>query len=252
MIRVKDVYNLLNREVPFEDQFEWDNSGLIIGDMYGEVKIIAVMLDATPENIDKAIKNNVDLIITHHPLIFKPLKQLLRDDPIYDLLRKGVSLISLHTNWDKSLKGVNYVLAKELGLTDIKPLPTAEGGEMVKFGTLPENYTEGHFCQVVKEKVKVPVVKYASAHESVRRIAVCGGSGADFIDEVADVAEAYVTSDVKYHDFLHAAEIGLTLIDAGHFNTEDLSMGPLSAMIAHAFPDVKVLRLRSQDPISYK
>ena len=252
MIRVKDIYNYFNRELPFETQEEWDNSGLIIGNMYSEVKTVAVMLDATPENVEKSIKNNVDLIITHHPIIFDPLKSVLKDDPIYNLIKQNISLISVHTNWDKAEKGVNTTLAKVFELTDVKDLPTKNAQGFVKYGTLPSSEPEGHFCELVKERLKAPVVKYSSAHEAIRRVAVCGGAGADYIDEVANYVDAYVTSDIKYHQFLHAAEIGLTLIDAGHFSTEDVSMGPLSLMLAQAFPDIKVLRLRSQDPVSYK
>lgn len=252
MVRVKDVYNYFNREIPFDTQEQWDNSGLLIGNMFSEVKTAAVMLDATPENVEKAIKSDVDLIITHHPIIFDPLKSVLKDDPIYSLIKQNISVISLHTNWDKAEKGVNAVLAKVLELTDIKDLETKEGNGFVKYGTLSSPEPEADFCATVKEKLKAPVVKYASAHEAIRRVAVCGGAGADFIDDVAEYVDAYVTSDIKYHQFLHASEIGLTLIDAGHFSTEDISMGPLSLMVAQAFPDIKVLRLRSQDPVSYK
>lgn len=252
MIRVKDIYNYLNREIPFDTQEKWDNSGLIIGNIYTEVKTVAVMLDATVENVEKAIKNNVDLIVTHHPIIFDPLKSVLKDDPIYNLVKQNISLISVHTNWDKSEKGVNAVLTKVFELTDVKDLETEEGKGFVKYGTLSSTEPEGVFCELVKERLKAPIVKYSSAHEAIRRVAVCGGAGADYIDEVADLVDAYVTSDIKYHQFLHASEIGLTLIDAGHFSTEDISMGPLSLMLAQAFPDVKVLRLRSQDPVSYK
>ena len=252
MARVKDVYNCLNREIPFETQEEWDNSGLIIGNMYSEVKTIAVMLDATEENVEKAIKNNVDLIITHHPIIFEPVKSVLKDDPIYNLIKQNISVISAHTNWDKAEKGVNGVLAKVLELSDVKDLKTGEGAGFIKYGTLAAPEPESDFCNIVKEKLKAPVIKYASAHEAIRRVAVCGGSGGDFIDDVAEIVDAYITSDIKYHQFLHASEIGLTLIDAGHFSTEDISMGPLSLLLAQAFPDVKVLRLRSQDPVSYK
>lgn len=251
MIRVKDVYNYLNRKFPFDTQEQWDNSGLLIGNVFSEVKTAAVMLDATEENIEKAIKNDVDLIITHHPVIFDPLKSVLNDDPVYNLIKENVAVISMHTNWDKAEKGVNSILAKVLELTDVKTLESEQGDGFVKYGTLSAPEPEADFCAIVKEKLKSPVIKYASAHEAIRRVAVCGGAGADYIDEVANIVDAYVTSDIKYHQFLHASEIGLTLIDAGHFSTEDISMGPLSLMLAQAFPDIKVLRLRSQDPVSY-
>ncbi|MBQ3431286.1 MAG: Nif3-like dinuclear metal center hexameric protein [Clostridia bacterium] len=252
MITVAQVYEYLDRQMPFSEQEKWDNSGLLVGSPDMQVSKIAVMLDATPTNITKAINNGVDLIVCHHPVIFDPIKNLAGDNPVYRLARNDIALIAIHTNWDKAKDGVNYVLANALSLERVEIIQTKECENMVRMGYLSSPMSEANFCNVIKQKIGVPFVKYVSTKENIRKVAVCGGAGADFIDDVARVADAFVTSDVKYHEFLHAQDVGLTLIDAGHFTTEDMSMNAISVKLAMEFADAKVLRLKSVDPISYK
>lgn len=251
MVKVKDVLKFINRDIPFATQMEWDNSGLLIGDENKEVNLVAVMLDATQENIQKAINNHIDLIICHHPVIFGGVKTVMSDSAIYSLIKNDISLISVHTPWDICEDGVNYVLASTLGLKHIKPFHTQEGGNIVKYGSLNGGMSANNFINMVRERVDIPFVKYVCCGEFIRTVAVCGGSGSDFIEELAGEVDAYVTSDVTYHKFLRAKELGLTLIDAGHYNTEALSMNPLAVKIAVEFPNIKVMRLKSKDPISY-
>ena len=236
----------------FSSQEEWDNSGLLVGSPDKQVSKIAVMLDASPANITKAINNGVDLIVCHHPPIFEAIYNLPADSPVYRLARNDIALIAIHTPWDKAKDGVNFVLANALSLERVEVLKTEAGGDMLRLGYLPSPMPEAQFCTYIKQSIGVPFVKYVSTKENVRKIAVCGGAGADFTDEVARVADAYVTSDVKYHQFLHAQDIGLTLIDAGHFTTEDMSMNSVSVKLAMEFSEAKVLRLKSVDPISYR
>lgn len=252
MITVGSVYDFLDKQVHFSSQLSWDNSGLLVGSRDKKVDKIAVMLDATPSNITKAINNNVDLIVCHHPIIFDPIKNLSADNSVYRLARNDIALIAVHTPWDMADDGVNFVLANTLALERIEIINTADGGNMIKMGRLQSPMNEPTFCTYIKQKIGVPFVKFVSTKEIIRKVAVCGGAGAEFMEEVAKYADAFVTSDVKYHDFLRAAELGLTLIDAGHFTTEDISMNALSVKIAMEFADAKVLRLKSVDPISYR
>ena len=252
MLTVAKVYKFLDTLYHFEKQLEWDNSGLLVGSPDKQVNKIAVMLDATPANITKAINNDVDLIVCHHPIIFEPMMKLAGDNPVYRLARNDIALIAIHTPWDMAKDGVNFVLANTLGLERIEVLQTKEGGDMIKVGYLPNPMKEENLGTYIKQKIGVPFVKYVSTKETIRKVAVCGGAGADFMDEVVQYCDAFITSDVKYHQFLRAQDIGLTLIDAGHFTTEDMSMNALSVKIAMEFAEAKVLRLKSVDPISYK
>lgn len=252
MVTVGNIYDYLDKLVHFDTQEEWDNSGLLVGSRDKQVAKIAIMLDATPTNITKAINNNVDLIVCHHPVIFNPIKQLHSNDAVYRLARNDIALIAVHTPWDSAKDGVGFVLASTISLEKITAVPTKNGNTMVKMGYLPGHMPEAEFCNYVKQKIGVPFVRYVSTKENIKKVAVCGGAGAEFMDEVAKIADAYVTADIKYHEFLHAQEIGLTLIDAGHFTTEDMSMNSLSVKIAMEFAEVKVLRLKSVDPISYR
>ena len=252
MLTVAQVYEYLDKEMHFSSQAEWDNSGLLVGSPDKQVSKIAVMLDATPTNITKSINNGVDLIVCHHPILFDPIQKLSADHPAYRLARNDIALIAIHTPWDKAKDGVNFVLANALSLEHVEVLPTKEGGDMLRMGYLPGPMPEADFCTLIKQKIGVPFVRYVSTKENIKKVAVCGGAGADFIDEVALKADAFVTADVKYHQFLHAHDIGLTLIDAGHFTTEDISMNALSVKLAMEFAEAKVLRLKSVDPISYR
>ncbi len=252
MPSVKDIYNYLNSIIPFGTQLEWDNSGLLVGDGGKEVKTLAVMLDVTNDNIEKCTGRGVDLIVSHHPVIFKALKNIREESEAYNCVKSHIAVISSHTPWDKAENGVNYILARALGLVDIQPLWIEETGNMVKAGRLPDPLSEGAFCNLVKEKVKIPFVKYIKTGRIIKRVAVCGGSGGSLVNKIAGRADAFVTGDIGYHDFLVAQQMGLTAVEAGHFNTEDISMDYLASFLASEFPNIKVMRLRSKDPISYK
>ena len=252
MVTVGNIYDYLDKLYHFSSQSDWDNSGLLVGSRDKQVGKVAIMLDATPVNITKAINNDVDLILCHHPLMFKPIQQLGANDPAYRLARNDIALIAIHTPWDMAKDGVNFVLANTLGLERIEVLQSDESLGMIKLGYLPHPMHEPELAEYIKQKLGIPFVKFTSTKELVKKVAVCGGAGAEFMDEVVHYADAYVTSDIKYHEFLHAKDIGLTVFDAGHFNTEDPSMNTLSVKIAMEFADIKVLRLKSVDPISYK
>ena len=252
MLTVAKVYKYLDKLYHFDSQLEWDNSGLLVGNPDKQVNKIAVMLDATHQNITKAINNDVDLIVCHHPLLFHPVQQLPASDPVYRLARNDIALIAIHTPWDMAKDGVNHVLATTLGLEKIELIGTKECGDMLRLGYLPNPMSEAALGDYIKQKIGVPFVKFVSTKETIRKVAVCGGSGAEFMEDVVKKADAFITSDVKYHDFLRAKDYGLTLYDAGHFNTEDISMNTLSVKIAMEFAEAKVLRLKSVDPISYQ
>lgn len=251
MIKLKEIYDFLDSEISFKNQCEWDNSGLITGDKEKEVKTVAVMLDADNETIKEAIRKNADLIISHHPVIFNAIKKINTDDPVYSLIKNDIALIAAHTPWDMAQDGVNFVLANTLSLQNIKAFSTDEGGDMIKIGNLSAEMSEKEFCTFVKQKIGINTVKYISANSSIKTVAVCGGAGADFTPELAGVCDAFVTSDVKYHQFCEAKRLGITLIDAGHYNTEVLSLAALKDKISKRFNTLNVFVIKTSDPISY-
>ncbi len=211
---VQDIFDLLNTRAPFDTAAEWDNPGLLVGDGTRRVNRVLVALDATPGAIDAAQAVAADLMVTHHPVIFTPLKALPTDSLPYRLAAAGIPLIAAHTNLDKAADGVNDTLAALLGLADI----TVAADGMSRIGTLPAPMTAIALASLVAERLHT-AVRVADSHTPIRRVAVCGGGGGDFAAALVDVADAFVTGEIKHHEWL-AADGTLALIEAGHYATE--------------------------------
>lgn len=201
---------------------DWDNPGLLVGNFDRDVKKILVCLDVDCRAVDVAIAHEVDLIISHHPIIFRPMKNLRTDlslgSRLEKLLKHEVSVFAAHTNLDAAEGGVNDVLAEKFGLLDVKKLEDSFG----RIGRLEEKISAREFAENVKRVLNADHVRLVESRSKlVSKVAVCGGAGAEFIDRAKFYgADLFVTSDVKYHEAQHAVEIGLDLIDAGHFYTE--------------------------------
>ncbi len=209
---VQDVYNYLDSRAPFVTCEEWDNVGLLIGDAQQTVRRILVALDVTDGAIDAAIATGANLIVSHHPVIFSPLKRLESNSIPYRLAAAGIAVICAHTNLDRAADGVNDTLAALLGLTDIHP--TDDG--MCRIGTLPQSVTATTLAKLVAQTLSTSVRVNGSG--DIRTVAVCGGSGGDFIGALAPLADAFVTGEVRHHEWLAAHDI--TIIEAGHYATE--------------------------------
>jgi len=210
-LRVKEIYEILDRISPFEFQEEWDNSGLQLGDFNQEVEKIFISLDITSSLIEKLPPNS--LLLTHHPLIFKKLSNLnyatYPSNLIKKLIQKNISLIALHTNFDKTHLNT-YVARKVLGVEVEK----CEG--FVCFFK-----KVGSFEQIgewVREKLNLPLLRGVKVSTSIESIALTTGSGGGLIGSFE--ADLFLSGDIKYHDALKAQEIGLNLLDIGHFESE--------------------------------
>ena len=236
---VYDVYDFLDEKYDFSSAAEYDNVGLLVGDGREKVTGILVCLDCTDEAITKAVECGANLIVTHHPVIFDPLKSVTEEGLVYRLIKNGISLISAHTNLDQVEGGVNDCLAHALGLEDIEKATDSEGF-VYRIGQLKEELDSDGFAQYVSQKLSVPV-KYVGRSNYIKRVAVCGGSGGSLLGSVADVgADAFVTADIKHSVFLDADRLGITLIDAGHFNTENVVIEPLAGTLKDRFKETKI------------
>lgn len=229
-MKAKEIIELMNAWASPELIDYWDNTGFQIGDENKEVNRVLVALDLDREVYEKAIEEHFHMIITHHPLIFKPVSNIITSNYkgklIYDLIMNGIIVYNAHTNLDQAKGGVNDKLAKLLGLYNPIPLklnslefksPYGYG----KVGDIKEIELVDYIKEI-KEKLNTPhLTVYGNQERKVNRVAVCGGSGAEFIyDAYKQKASIYITGDIKYHEAQLGAELGLTIIDAGHYHTE--------------------------------
>lgn len=236
---VNDIYTFLNDKYNFSSALSYDNVGHLVGSLNSTVTGIVVCLDCTDEAVTMAVENGANLIVSHHPVIFDPLKSVTDESLVYRLIRNDVSVISVHTNLDQADGGVNDALCNAIDLVNVEKVTDSEGF-FYRIGELEEPMSAETFANFVAEKLKLRV-KYVGENNAVKRVAVCSGSGGSMLGDVAKLGvDAYVTADVKHDVFLDAHELGLVLIDAGHFETEDLIVAPLAKELKDAFSEISV------------
>lgn len=242
MPTVQDVEKALYDLAPKELAADWDNVGLLAGRPDRRVTRILTALDVTVPVAEEAERVGAELIVAHHPVIFHPVKRLTGQDPtgkvLLRLVQGGLSAICMHTNLDAAHGGVNDALAARLGLEDAAP---AEEGGVERIGTLPEALSLPEFLARVQAALTPNGMRYADGGKKIRKVAVGGGACGDFLYEAAARGcDAFVTADLSYHHFLDAQALGLTVIDSGHFPTEDVVCPVLTAYLREKFPGVTV------------
>lgn len=247
-----DVLTVLRRLAPEEIALPDDPVGLLIGQAPdAELRKVGVCLDATPDAAKRAASEGVGLLIAHHPLIYQPLKRIDPNDPISQavsrLVRGGVALYAMHTNWDRAANGINATLAALLGLQDVQPLGDSGEAALPRIGDLNSPRALADFARFVGtalgcEGTSALRMNAADPARPVTRVAVCGGAGAGLAsDAQAAGADVYVTSDVRHHEFLDAQGRGLALIDAGHGATETPGMRALLRLLPPLLPGIEVV-----------
>lgn len=247
MTKVKDIFNTLEAAAPCRFAEEYDNPGFLVGRKNATVSKVIVALDITEKVVDEAVKTGAELIVSHHPVIFRSRKRVTDEDVcgsvLLALIENQIAAICMHTNLDSVHGGVNDVLAEKLGLENISVLsPSDEEG--VGLGRLGE-YTskktlEAFLCDVC-HALDTSGVKYHNAGKTVKKVAVGGGSCGDFIPLAALLGcDTIVTADIKHNEFLDAAALGINAIDAGHFATEDIICPRICEIISAKHPDIRV------------
>lgn len=250
---VGQLEQFLYERYPKANQCRWDNTGLMCGDPDAEVSRVLFALDITDAVIAQAEQLGAQVIVAHHPLIRSGLLQVTpqADARVWRLCKAGIAAISMHTNLDISAGGVGDALAAAVGLRNPQPIFAVEEQEDLMFGRVGDvkEIAPEDFCNEVKAALDTPFVRAVCGNRSIKRVAVMGGSGRDYIEEAAKAADAYVTADCRYHDFQLAQRLGLTLIDAGHFPTENVVIGPLMQAVGSAFPTLNIHRAEHTDVI---
>lgn len=242
MSTVFDLYSTIDQFAPFSLSMDFDNTGILVGDRHQAVSKVLLALDCTMDVVNYAKEIGAQLIITHHPVIFHPIKRVNEDSVVYHLIRSQIAVISAHTNLDIAEGGVNDVLAQAIGLQNISGLelldPAAQS-YLGRIGTLSNSISASEFAALVKESLHARSVKFADAGNKIQKVALCSGSGADCLESALAVgADALLTSEVKQHEYLNAAAAGISIFDAGHFDTEDIVIETLKEKLAGIFPDI--------------
>lgn len=232
-MKLNSIIEFAQQIAPFDTAAEWDNIGLLVGSPDAEVSRVLLALDITPAVVQEAHELGAELIVSHHPVIFSPLHTLRPDSAEYLLAKYDIAALCLHTNLDRADQGVNTALAAALGLDN-----TAFFAEDFLLVGEPEKpcSAEG-FAAFVKERLHAPSVRFTAGN--VSRVAVSSGGGGEGVELAEKYGfDAFVTGELKHHQYLYAAQHGIAAFDAGHFSTENVVIAPLKELFAERFPNV--------------
>lgn len=231
ILKVKDIIGNLEKKYPKANAESWDNVGLIVGKLNQEVRKVQLSLDATDKVIENAIKNNADLIITHHPMIFKPVKTITTMDnlgrKIIKLIENNKSLYAMHTNLDSSKNGLNDYILNLLEVENSKVIDVNELDNEVGIGrlyTLSKEMNIDEYATFVKNSLKIKNIRIISENREkiIKKVALINGSGMSYWRKVKSLgADLFITGDIGYHDALDAKEAGINVFDIGHFESEN-------------------------------
>ncbi|MCR5520009.1 MAG: Nif3-like dinuclear metal center hexameric protein [Bacteroidales bacterium] len=258
-MKVRDIIAAIEDFAPAALQEDYDNTGLQIGSPEQEVHGVLVGFDCTEALVQEAVSRGCDMIITHHPLIFHPLRTICPSDPVgatvVAAIKAGVAVYASHTAADKTPDGVSWTMARKLGLQDVRVLvPEAPGVGFGVIGELPEALPAAEAVALVKKAFGAPVVRTSPLiKEPIRTLAMCGGSGSSLIGKAMEAgAQMYICGDISYHCFF--VPEGFMVVDTGHFETEVEIVGVLLSVIRKKFPNFVSLmsdRIGTANPVNY-
>ena len=251
MATAAQIRDKLFERVPAYMKLDFDNVGLLVGRQDKEVRRVLVSLDITLPVIREAEELGAELILAHHPVIFHPLKSVTDGDPagekVLALAEKGIAAICLHTNLDTAAGGVNDALMAAMGVAEprmIEPHGSHPDGTpygICRVGELPEAVALAEFLPRLKAALGANGLRYHDAGKPVRKLGCCGGSGGEYLEAALRCGcDTFVTGDVKYDRFLDAKALGINLIDAGHYPTEQVVVPVLRDLLALDFPELEV------------
>ncbi len=229
-MKFKDIIKILEKKFPLKNAEDWDNVGLLVGDYNAEIKKIQFSLDATLESIENAKKNNVDLIITHHPMIFKAIKNIKKQDlvgrKIIELIKHNINVYAMHTNLDATREGLNDYVLEKLGVKKSKILDKVPD-ENVGIGrvySLEQKVPLKEYVEIIKKELGIKNVRLVSKslEMEIKKIAIINGSAMKYWrDAKKEKVDLFITGDVTYHDALDALENELNVMDFGHYESEN-------------------------------
>jgi len=258
MAKLREIIAALERLAPLRLQDEWDNSGLQVGFPDAEIQRILVCLDVTEDIIEEAVARKCNLIVSHHPLLFKPLRQV--SDTTYQqrcvvrALSAGISIYSAHTSLDNAPGGVNHQIASRLGLRELRWLSPQEGVDAGAglVGELPQPERDADFLARVKELFGVQCLQHSALDgRDIRRVALCGGAGAFLLrDAIRAGADIFLSGEFHYHDYFENG--GVLLAELGHYQSEQYTQALLQDYLTANCPGLEVVTTAlNTNPIQY-
>ena len=251
----REIINIIERTYPKHAAESWDNVGLLVGRSGKDVKKVYIALDATDEVIDDAISRGADMLLTHHPMIFSPMKKITDEEfigsRVVKLLQHDISYYAMHTNYD--VLGMADLSSKMLGLLneEVLEVSNAELGQGVgKVGDLKEAMTLEECCRCVKAVFHLETVRlFGDKNRKVNRAAICPGSGKHMTAYALQRrAEVLITGDIDHHEGIDALEQGLAIIDAGHYGLESIFINDMKTFLEQGLADVKVEAAEIKNP----
>ena len=258
-MKLREIIASLERLAPLRLQDEWDNSGLQVGFPESDIHRILVCLDVTEDIVNEAVEKECNMIVSHHPLLFKALRQLsdatYQQRCVVQALSRGISIYSAHTSLDNAPGGVNHKMAEILGLRELRWLSPQEGADAGSglVGELPAAERDEDFLRRVKALFGVECLRHtACSGRPVRRVALCGGSGAFLLrDARAAGADCFLTGEFHYHDFFEGD--GMLRAELGHYQSEQFTQDLLRDYLAARFPELHVIKTAlDTNPIRYE
>lgn len=256
-MKLNDIITKIENKYPLNLAYDWDNVGLIVGDFDSDIKKIMTVLEANESVIDEAIDKNIDLIVTHHPFIFGKMNKIttenLKGKLIHKLIKNNISIYSMHTNFDIAFDGLNDYFMEIMEIKNTKVLNEINSDEdycsgkvygLGRIGEIEKKVTLRELCIKLKNTLKADSLRVVGDLEKeISKVAVVTGSGSEFaklaLNEGADVI---LTGDVKYHEAQDILDMGMNLIDCGHFDSEDIFKDVMSDFLKNEFKDIEVMK----------
>ncbi|MBQ8549902.1 MAG: Nif3-like dinuclear metal center hexameric protein [Clostridia bacterium] len=248
-MKVKDIVEKIDWYYPWLTACDFDNVGLLVGDAEADVKKAVVALDCTHEVLDFAISEGATAVVTHHPVIFDGVKKVTAESVVHKAIKHGISIISAHTNYDTGTNGVNEILCQKLGISINKRLMI--DGLLIPGGTFAKNLSAKELALKCRDSLFATHIAYADGGKPINKVVVCSGGGGSMLREVmASGADAYITGEAKHSDFVAAKNAGFTLMVCGHFETEDIAVAPLAALLKREVPGVEFIECH-KSPVNH-
>lgn len=237
MITVNNIFDFLNDKYPVDTACDFDNPGLLVGDGNETVTKAVVCLDCDINAVNFAKETGANLIVTHHPVIFSGLKSVTKGTVVYELVKSGISVISMHTNLDIATGGVTERLCEAIGLTGVKHF-VSHSGFLIREAECSIHGAD-KLAQHIKQQLGT-AVRYVDSGNNIRRVLVCSGSGGEFLtDVISGGYDALISADIKHNVFIDAINHGVSVLDTGHYNSENVIVKPLCRELSDTFGEIE-------------